>query len=88
MQGHDARVALGSGDWLGIAGLIVVAVSVIGVMILIGWIADRRSPGGDAAADWDDPDLGAMEVLRIRLALGEISREEYLAAKQTLDTEA
>lgn len=72
----------GCGGWgwgLGIWGLILNIALIVGVVLLIIWVVRRAFPnsgGGGFSSDPSSPD-SAREILRIRYARGEISREQY-----------
>ena len=83
MYGYGA--GLGLGGWLGLLGMIAV---VIGVVLLVVWAVGRvtagTQPQGPAASVQGQD---ALELLRLRFARGEITKDEYLAAKQLLESE-
>lgn len=58
---------------------------VVGVILLIGWVLGH----GDAGLDGDDPDIepgmSAFEVLQVRFTRGDMTADEFLAARRTLD---
>ena len=87
MMGYGAGLGFGMGGWLGMLGMVLL---VVGVIVLIAWLVGRTAPaagsGGPSAAP-RPAGQDALEVLRLRFARGEITREEYLAAKQTLETD-
>jgi putative membrane protein len=73
MGGYGMMAGMG---WLGI---LVMALFWVGVILLVVWglsnaFPSRRQP--------DEPD--AAEILKRRYARGEISREEYVQASETL----
>lgn len=84
MMGYGAGLGFGMGGWLGmLGGLLVVA----GVIVLVVWLVGKvgqsqQGPQGQASPPADGD---AVEVLRVRFARGEITADEYLAAKQTLE---
>jgi uncharacterized membrane protein len=83
----------GAGPGFGFGGLLALlgcALLVVGFVVLVAWavgrlgqhapvagVAGPQSPGQTAA--------DAVEVLRLRFARGEMSAEEYAAAKQVLE---
>jgi len=88
MMGYGAGLGFGLGGWLGMLGMVLL---VVGVIVLIVWLVGRVAPpaagsGGSSVAP-RPAGQDALEVLRLRFARGEITREEYLAAKQTLETD-
>lgn len=83
MYGYGA--GLDAGSWLGMLGMIAV---VIAIVLLVVWLVGRATsspqPQGPAA-----PIQGqdVLELLRVRFARGEITKDEYLAARQVLESE-
>lgn len=73
MYGYDM---LGGMGWLGMAAMLFVW---IGVIALIIWGLSGLFPRNRATTELD-----ALEIVRRRFARGEISREEYLQATETL----
>ena len=65
----------------------------VGVIVLVAWALSRIGRGGQQVAPpaqahaprpaADD----AVEVLRVRFAHGEMTADEFLAAKQTLEAQ-
>jgi putative membrane protein len=81
MMGYGAGLGFGFGGWLALLGWALV---VIGVVVLIVWAVGKIGQGAPAAPS--APVAGeALEVLRLRFAKGEITSDEYLAARQTLE---
>lgn len=81
MYGYGA----GLGGWLGMLGMIAV---VIGVIVLIVWLVARVGPATQPGAPVARPaGQDALELLRMRFARGEITEDEYRAAKQVLEGE-
>ena len=58
-------------------------------MLLIAWAIGKLGAGTPASstAAPRPPAGDAVDVLRLRFARGEITKDEYLAAKLTLETE-
>ena len=74
---------LGPGGWLGIIGMVVL---VIGVIVLIVWLVTRTTTTGNAQDPAPRPvGQDAFELLRMRFARGEITEDEYRAAKKVLE---
>ena len=94
MMGYGTGLGLGFGlgGWVMMLGGLAV---VVGLVLLIAWAVGRV--GGTSATTPTFPGQGfapmagrqappdAMEILRLRLARGEISAEEFAATKQTLE---
>lgn len=84
MMGYGAGLGFGAGGWLMMLGGILL---VIGVVVLIVWAIGKvaqTSQGGQAQASAPAPS-DAVEVLRLRFARGEMTADEYTAARQTLE---
>lgn len=88
MMGYGAGLGLG----FGFGGLLTVLgcmLLVVGLVVLAVWAMGRSgrtqptAPAVPASAPTAQPD--AVEVLRMRLARGEISLDDYTAAKQALE---
>lgn len=73
MGGYGMMAGMG---WL---GFLMMALFWIGVILLVVWGLSNAFPGRRQAAEPD-----AQEILKRRYARGEISREEYLQASETL----
>jgi len=79
---------LGFSPWwlLALLGCVLL---VVGIVVLIAWAISRAGHGNPATpaqaprAAADD----AIEVLRVRFARGEMTADEYMAAKQALETQ-
>jgi putative membrane protein len=85
MMGYGAGLGFGIGGWLGMLGMVLLFV---GAIVLIVWLVGRVAPPAAGSSVPPRPaGQDALEVLRLRFARGEITREEYLAAKQTLETD-
>jgi putative membrane protein len=73
MGGYGMMAGMG---WLGI---LLMALFWIGVILLVVWGLSNAFPGRQQAVE-----PGAEEILKRRYARGEISREEYVQASETL----
>ncbi len=82
MYGYGA--GFGLGGWLGLLGMIAV---VIGVVVLIVWLVGRAGQAQSQAPTARPGGQDALELLRMRFARGEITKDEYLAAKQVLEAD-
>ena len=84
MMGYGAGLGFGMGGWLSmLGGLLLVA----GVIVLVVWLVGKVGQSQQAPQGQATPPAGgdAIEVLRVRFARGEMTADEYLAAKQTLE---
>jgi putative membrane protein len=81
MWGYGGGVGLAG--WLGIIGMVVL---IVGAIVLIVWLVTRTGPAhgapGPAARP---PGSDALEVLRMRFARGEMTEDEYRAARKVLE---
>lgn len=86
MMGYGAGLGLGFG-WGGLLTALGCVLLVVGLVVLAVWALGRfgtaASTAGQGLAMPAAPD--AMDVLRMRLAHGEITTEEFAAAKQALE---
>ncbi|MEP7378083.1 MAG: SHOCT domain-containing protein [Chloroflexota bacterium] len=83
MWGYGGGLELAG--WLGMIGMVVL---VIGVIVLIVWLVTRAGATGTAQGPAARPaGQDALEVLRMRFARGELTEEEYRAAKKVLEQE-
>ena len=84
MMGYGAGLGFGMGGWLVMFGGILV---MIGIVVLIAWAIGQAGQGGSVAQGQGGRPAGddALEILRARFARGEITADEYLAARQTLE---
>jgi putative membrane protein len=73
MGGYGMMAGMG---WLGI---LLMALFWVGVILLVVWGLSNAFPGRRQAVEPD-----AVEILKRRYARGEISREEYVQASETL----
>ncbi len=86
MMEYGAGLGFGLGGLLALIGLVLLGV---GAVLLVAWAIGRLGAGTPASstAVLRPPVGDAVDVLRLRFAKGEITRDEYLAAKQTLESE-
>jgi uncharacterized membrane protein len=89
MIGYGAGLGFGFGGLLALLGCILL---VVGVVVLIAWAVGKLGHGAQAgqAAQVPAPppaSQDAVDVLRLRFARGEMTTDEYLAAKNTLEAE-
>jgi uncharacterized membrane protein len=84
MVGYGAGLGFGAGGWLVFLGC---ALLIVGVVVLIAWLVGRTGPAVHQVAAPRAADQDAKEILRLRFARGEISKDDYLATKQTLDAD-
>lgn len=83
MSGYGAGM-FGLGGWLMMLGWVAL---IVGVVLVVAWAlgkADSRTPDAGVTTR---PNADAVEVLRLRFARGEITVDEYMAAKQTLEAD-
>jgi putative membrane protein len=59
---------------------------IVGVVVLVAWLVGRTQPDAQSSSS-RAAGQDALEILRVRFARGEITREEYLATRQTLEEE-
>jgi uncharacterized membrane protein len=57
---------------------------VVGIVVLIAWLVGRNAHASQPTTT-RPTEQEPLETLQLRFARGEISRDEYLAAKQTLE---
>ena len=86
MMGYGAGLGFGFGGLLALLGCVLL---VVGVVVLVVWAVGRSGQGAQVApgqaSGRSAPD--AIEVLRQRFARGEITAEEFTAAKQVLEAD-
>lgn len=82
MMGYGAGLGFGMGGGLALLGAVLL---IVGLVILVAWLARTTSPGDHQSAAPRPTGEEAQEILRLRFARGEISKDDYLATKQTLD---
>jgi len=81
-MGYGAGLGFGAGGWLALLGC---ALLILGVVVLIAWLIGRLGSSAQYPAPPRPVGQDAQEILRLRFARGEISKDDYLATKQTLD---
>ena len=93
MMGYGAGLGFGLGGWFALLGCVLL---VVGTIVLIAWAVGKVTHPAQTAAPLQAPALptptaapqtgsDALEVLRLRFARGEITADEFLAAKQVLE---
>lgn len=93
MMGYGAGLGFGFGGWLAILGCVLL---VVGAIVLIAWAMGKlthpapAAPQGQIQASATPPAASAVapdavQILRLRFARGEISADEFAAAKQVLE---
>jgi putative membrane protein len=82
MYGYGGGVGLGLGGWLGLVGGLVLLIAVV---LLVAWLIGRVVPARDSQALRQPAGQDAVELLRLRFARGEITADEYRAARQVLE---
>lgn len=87
MMGYGGGLGFGFGGLLALLGCFLLAV---GVVVLIAWASGRIGHPAPAElvsqAQIPRPSTqDAVEVLRLRFARGEVTADEYVAAKQVLE---
>ncbi len=83
MMGYG--LGYGLGGWLGMIGMMLIVVAAI---VLVAWLIGRVAPASGSSAS-SAPAAGhdAIEILKTRFARGEITKDEFLAARQALEGE-
>ncbi len=86
MMGYGAGLGFGIGGWLMMLGW---AALVVGIVVLVAWALGRAGQASSVAQGTPLRPGGqeAMDVLRLRFARGELTEEQYLAARQTLEAD-
>jgi uncharacterized membrane protein len=87
MMGYGAGLGFGFGGLLALLGCILL---VVGIVVLVAWAVGRNGKAGPASqitgAQAPRPATAdAVEVLRVRFARGEMTADEFAAAKQVLE---
>lgn len=85
MVGYGAGFGWGFGGMLLMLGCIAL---IVGVVLLAAWAVGRGRPaatGSQAPAVPPPAQPDALELLRLRLARGEITVDEFAVAKQALE---
>ncbi len=86
MMGYGAGLGFGFGGGLMMFGWVLL---VVGLVLVVAWAIGKVGNSGPASTG-DAPRAAssdAVEFLRLRFARGELTAEEYQAAKQTLEGE-
>jgi putative membrane protein len=83
MMGYGGGLGFGLGSWLGMLGFMLL---IVGVIVLAAWLVGRAAPVAPSTQP-RPASQDALEVLRMRFARGEITGDDYLAAKQTLEAD-
>jgi uncharacterized membrane protein len=74
----------GLGGWLTMLGCIAL---VVGLVLVAAWALGKTGTKAEVAAPPTRQGTDAIEVLRLRFARGEMTVEEYTAARQVLEAE-
>jgi putative membrane protein len=77
---HGFYPGLGGGGWLiAILCIAFIIAVIIGIVLLVIWLARRSSANGRSASALQAPPAppSAREILQTRYARGEITREQY-----------
>jgi uncharacterized membrane protein len=93
MMGYGAGLGFGLGGWFALLGCVLL---VVGAIVLIAWAVGKVNYPTQTAAPSQTPGVptqtaaprtgsDALEVLRVRFAQGEITADEFVAAKQVLE---
>lgn len=93
MMGYGAGLGFGLGGWLWMVGMMLL---VVGVVVLVAWLVGRAASGSHGGSATQPPAAWAppaqppagpdpVGILRLRFARGEITQDEFLAAKQVLE---
>lgn len=86
MMGYGAGLGFGFGGLLALLGFVLL---VVGVVVLIAWALGQIGHGTPVTHVQAQPPAAddAVEVLRVRFARGELTAEEFTAAKMTLEAQ-
>lgn len=83
MMGYGAGLGFGYGGLLALLGCILL---VVGIVVLVAWVVGRSTQTQAGMAQTAGPGAqDAVEVLKQRYARGEITADEFTAAKQVLE---
>lgn len=84
MMGYGDGFGFGMGGWLWMLGGVLL---LVGVVVLIVWLIGRAGQTSHAAGTpgTRPANEDAAEILRLRFARGEITADEYAAARRTLE---
>jgi uncharacterized membrane protein len=92
MMGYGAGLGFGLGGWFALLGCVLL---VVGAIVLIAWAVGKVTHPDQTTAPLQTPALptvapalatsDALEVLRLRFARGEMTADEFVAAKQVLE---
>jgi uncharacterized membrane protein len=74
----------GLGGWLTMLGCIAL---VVGLVLVAAWALGKTGTKAEVAVPPTRQGTDAIEVLRLRFARGEMTVEEYTAARQVLEAE-
>jgi uncharacterized membrane protein len=72
------------GMGFGLTGLLFMFLFLVGVIVLALWLVSALFPRTARPTALDDQDLSARQILDIRYARGEITREQYETMKQDI----
>ncbi len=84
MMGYGTGLGFGMGGWLGMLGGLLL---IVGAVVLIVWVIGKTGQSSQSAQGHaaQPTTQDAVEVLRQRFARGEITADEFTAAKQVLE---
>ena len=94
MHGGFSPYFNNTGTWLGLMGPLFNILLVVGVVVLVVWAVKKvgqsnsHQPASGASHPPAGQPLSAREILDIRYARGELSREEYQIIRQDIFEEA
>jgi len=72
------------GMGFGLFGLLFMVLFLVGAVALAIWLINALFPRTARPAAPDDQDLSARQILDVRYARGEITREQYETMKQDI----